>query len=100
METHDPCIKCGHECCKWIGWTTSEMSGRSLEFYIARGAKVLSADIEGKRIYRIYIKDTCPHLVEGEGCAIYARRPLACIEFEGKLDPLTRDVCAISAQLS
>ena len=94
MEINDLCIKCGHQCCKWIGWSTSEMSGRSLEYYLSRGAKVLACE-NGKRIYRVYLQQICPHLEEGKGCKIYDRRPLACIEYEGNLDPLMEGVCLI-----
>jgi Fe-S-cluster containining protein len=71
------------------------MSGRSLEYYIARGCKVLAADVDGRRLYRVYIPHVCPNLVEGDGCAIYAQRPLACIEYEGGDDPLVKDVCKL-----
>lgn len=95
MTDKEKCIACGHQCCRFCGFTTSEMSGRSLEFYAARGCKILAADMDGTRIYRVYVPQVCPHLVEGEGCSIYAQRPLSCISYEGRLDPLTQDVCQI-----
>lgn len=103
MTDKEKCISCGHQCCRWIGFTSDTMSGRSLEFYIARGCKVLRADRydlehpdrDAGSLYRVYIPYVCPHLVEGEGCAVYAQRPLACIEYEGRLDPLMKDVCRI-----
>lgn len=94
MTDKEKCIACGHQCCLWCGFTTSEMSGRSLEFYIARGCKVLRCDQDGVSLYRVYIPHVCPHLVEGEGCAIYDQRPLACIE-AGPEDPIISDVCQI-----
>jgi Fe-S-cluster containining protein len=103
MTNKELCVKCGHQCCRWCGFTSDTMSGRSLEYYLARGCKVLRADKydwqnpdrDAGSLYRVYIPSVCPHLVEGEGCSIYERRPLACIEYEGSLDPLTRDVCLI-----
>ena len=94
MTDKEKCIACGHQCCRFCGFTTSEMSGRSLEFYAARGCKILAADMDGTRVYRVYIPNVCIHLVEGEGCAIYERRPLACIE-AGVEDPIISDVCQI-----
>jgi hypothetical protein len=49
----DLCIICGHQCCKWIAFTTNQMSGRALEFYIARGCKVLKADSKDQELYRV-----------------------------------------------
>ena len=95
MTDKEKCISCGHQCCRFCGFMTAEMSGRSLEYYIARGCKVLKAMIADGEIYRVYVPAVCPHLVEGEGCSIYERRPLSCIEYEGRLDPLTQDVCQI-----
>lgn len=95
MKTErDSCITCGHECCKWLGFTYGEISGRSIEFYASRGCKILRCDNDDDTsIYRIYVPITCPHLEEGEGCSIYERRPLACIEFEPDLDPIVKDIC-------
>lgn len=95
MTSKELCISCNHQCCRWIAFTTTEMSGRSLEFYIARGCKVLKCMIKDGEVYRVYIPHVCQHLVEGEGCSIYERRPLACIEYEGRFDPLTEDICQI-----
>ena len=103
MSDKEKCVLCNHQCCRWIGWTTSEMSGRSLEFYIARGCKVLRADYTNAvgtdktsgSLYRVYVPNVCINLIEGEGCAIYERRPLICIEYEGSLDPLVQDVCKL-----
>jgi Fe-S-cluster containining protein len=96
MTDKEKCIQCGHACCKWMGFTTSKCSGRSLEFYIARGCKVLKCDIDGDNsVYQIYVPYLCPHLREGEGCSIYDHRPLACIEYEGKTDPMVKEICLI-----
>jgi Fe-S-cluster containining protein len=96
MDNKELCIKCGHACCKWMGMTYGELNGRALEFYIARGCKILRCDIDKEQsIYRIYLPYFCPHLIEGEGCDIYERRPLACIEYEWKLDPIVKDICLI-----
>ncbi len=95
MTDKEKCSACGHLCCKSIGFTTSEMSGRSLEFYLARGCRILRCDQDGVSLYRVYIPHVCPHLIEGDGCAIYDRRPLSCLEHEGHVDPLTKDVCKI-----
>lgn len=91
----ESCISCGHACCRWIAFTTTEMSGRSLEYYISRGCKVLRCDIQDGSVYRVYIPHVCPHLVEGVGCDCYEKRPLACIEYRGAEDPLVQDVCLV-----
>jgi Fe-S-cluster containining protein len=79
-----------------MGFITTVCSGRSLEFYIARGCRVLRCDVEkDSSVYQIYVPYLCPHLREGEGCAIYEKRPLACIEYIGKLDPLVKEICLI-----
>jgi Fe-S-cluster containining protein len=103
MTDKEKCIQCSHQCCRWTGFTSDVMSGRSLEYYIARGGRILRADKtdlmhpdrDAGSLYRVYIPSVCPHLVEGEGCAIYERRPLSCIEYVGADDPLLTDVCLI-----
>ena len=95
MTDKEKCVACGHQCCKFIGFTTMEMSGRSLEYYIARGCRVLRADQGAVSLYRVYIPHVCPSLVEGDGCSIYERRPLSCIEYDGTVDPLMKDICKI-----
>jgi hypothetical protein len=95
MTDKEKCVQCSHQCCRWIGFSTSEMSGRSLEFYLARGCKILAADVDDRRMYRVYIPHVCGHLVEGEGCDIYDKRPLSCLEYSGSSDPLVKDVCLI-----
>jgi len=101
MTDKDLCILCGHQCCKWIAFTYGELSGQALEFYLARGCKILRCDpyIDGEKkgtsLYRIYIPHPCPHLIEGKGCAIYDRRPLVCLEYSGSDDPLVKELCRI-----
>jgi uncharacterized protein len=95
MTDKELCQKCNHQCCRSIGFTTSKMSDKAIEFYSKRGCKVLMAGIEGKTIYRVYIPQACPHLVEGDGCGIYETRPQVCREYRGIDDPLVQDVCQI-----
>jgi Fe-S-cluster containining protein len=103
MTDKEKCIQCGHQCCKWCGFTSDTLSGRSVEFYLAKGCKILRADKydwmhpdrDVGHLFRVYVPSKCPHLVEGEGCDIYEDRPLACVEYCGSLDPLLQDVCLI-----
>ena len=77
------------------------MSGRSLEFFLASGCKILKCMLDhNDDIYRIYIPFPCPHLVIGEGCSCYEQRPLACIEFEPEEDPIVRDICKLKQNSS
>lgn len=90
------CIQCGHECCKWVGLQYPVMSGKALQFFPARGCKILKTILEdGREFYRIYVPSVCQHLEEGVGCRIYADRPIACVEYRGKDDPLVKDKCRI-----
>jgi Fe-S-cluster containining protein len=41
------------------------------------------------------ISPMCAVMVEGEGCDIYDKRPLSCLEYSGSSDPLVKDVCLI-----
>ena len=104
MTDKEKCISCGHQCCKFCGFTSDTMSGRSLEYYLSKGCKILKAQMndladpnrDAGELYRVYVPSVCPHLIEGEGCDCYDRRPLSCIEYMGKDDPLLMDVCKIT----
>ncbi len=104
LTDKEKCVACLHQCCRWVGFTSDTMSGRSLEYYLAKGCKILRADMndladpmrDAGSLYRVYVPSVCPWLVEGEGCSIYSTRPLACIEADQTLDPLTQDVCKIT----
>lgn len=99
MTKKELCIKCGHACCKWMGFTTTVCSGRSLEFYIARGCKILRCDVDkDNSVYQIYVPYLCPHLIDGEGCGIYEKRPLACIDYNPAEDPIVKDICLIEEE--
>lgn len=95
MTAKELCILCKHSCCRWVGLTTTKMSMPSIEHYLARGCKILKADIQDSTVYRIYVPFTCPHLIEGEGCGIYDERPEICVEYQGEHDPIVQDVCLI-----
>lgn len=82
------CQKCG-QCCKWLGFSYSDLSGKALEFYTKRGCKILKSE-HGN--YRIYIPVPCPHL-DGNQCSIYNNRPLVCIEGTGFDDPICAEDC-------
>lgn len=102
MTDKELCIQCKHQCCRFIAFTVGDISGKAIEFYLRRGCKILRGDLyengvkTDKSIYRIYVPQICPHLVEGEGCGIYDTRPLVCFEYSGKTDDLMKDGCLIN----
>lgn len=95
MTDKELCIKCGHTCCKWLAFSTTKMSPESVEFYIARGCKVLKCNIEDEEIFRVYMPHPCPHIIEGEGCDIQDMKPEICKTYIGTDDPIVSEVCLI-----
>ena len=83
------CVSC-KECCRWLQFTQSDASREvmdiSIELYRARGCEVYEKTTS---TIVIMVPTTCPHLDEEIGCKIYAKRPKACVIFDGRLDPYT-----------
>lgn len=80
------CKACGL-CCKSIGFPLDPKHDHPMvtEFYEARGLEVLVATGGNKMLWMRDHK--CPHLVEGQGCKIYLRRPYVCQQYDGRIDP-------------
>jgi Fe-S-cluster containining protein len=104
MTNKESCKICGHQCCRWLGFTHGDISGKALEFYLRRGCKILRGDLyedgvkTDQSMYRIFVPHVCPHLIEGEGCSIYENRPLVCVEYSGKTDELMKEGCLLKEQ--
>lgn len=81
------CIRC-QECCKILAVPTPKPGKDALEFYKARGCKM----IKYRGTLHLLISHTCPQLTK-DGCKIYDKRPLDCQEFDGRRDLLVGDVC-------
>lgn len=82
------CQQCG-SCCRWIGFSFNDLSGKALEFYTKRGCEILKSE-HGE--YRIYVPCICVHLKDNK-CTIYDQRPLVCIEGVGYEDPICAEDC-------
>ena len=87
------CVAC-QECCKWMSFTLDipDLKRRTkfIEFYNVRGCSM--QEVDGKLV--VMIPHVCPHLVS-DGCAIYKYRPIACREYDGRLDPVLRHKCKL-----
>ena len=81
------CLKC-QACCKVLYIPTSFPRKEDLEFYKARG--VTFGNIKG--VLHAIIPSVCPQLTK-EGCSIYDKRPEACMYYDGRKDPLLKDIC-------
>lgn len=88
------CLKC-MECCKhtliptpYTTYQSSEVTKEAVYFYKTKGfiVKVFSG-----RVF-IHIQGNCPNLTK-KGCKIYNVRPSGCVKYDGRLDPLLRDIC-------
>jgi Fe-S-cluster containining protein len=81
------CVKC-QACCKILAVPTPAPSKDAMEFYKARGCRM----VKYKGVNRLVISHTCPQLAK-DGCKIYSNRPLDCQEFDGRRDLLVGDAC-------
>ena len=83
------CLKC-KECCKIIAVRAgiNPENERTVDFYTTRGCRVLTTE----QLPIVLVPYPCPYLTE-EGCKIYTTRPLACKEYDGRLDPIMRHIC-------
>lgn len=85
------CIRC-QACCKLLYIPTTQPlikeESDGSEFYKERGIKFCV-------LYGVLyaaIPSECPQLTK-EGCKIYSRRPQSCQEYDGRKDPLMKDIC-------
>lgn len=78
-------------CCNLLTFTMpSELVDFAFrEFYKTRNCQLNDT----ATVTYITVPFPCPHLVEGEGCAIHEDKPLACQEFDGRDHPVTKEVC-------
>jgi len=96
------CLGC-LECCRrllfpvkvppMLGKSDDEATRAMIEFYTAHGCEArgqLSA--AGVAYVTVIAPVPCPHLTAG-GCDIYADRPDVCRRYDGRLDPVLKDVC-------
>jgi Fe-S-cluster containining protein len=89
------CIRC-QECCKWMTFTLDGGRQRDqlIEYYEKHGCRVVTEEKIGWSKVQVMIPYQCPNLTE-KGCAIYTQRPQFCREYDGRNDPLLRDVCKL-----
>ena len=81
------CQKCG-DCCKFILLDIHRPDRKdvSIGWMEVRGMSVVK---KGDRFWKVRIDYPCPMLVEDDGtfkCRIYDNRPLACREFDGRME--------------
>jgi Fe-S-cluster containining protein len=82
------CMECGYKCCRMLGMWTNVTYPEAIEFYKARGGRVVNI---GKRTMIVFDVD-CPNLTD-DGCGIYEDRPAICQEFDGRNAPELEGVC-------
>lgn len=83
------CLKC-LACCKRLQFPADRfgLSEDDMMFYKTRGCTFNMQ----KGIFFIAMHNICPQLT-ARGCKIYDSRPLACQIYDGRNDPLVKDVC-------
>ncbi|KKR68543.1 MAG: hypothetical protein UU10_C0022G0002 [Parcubacteria group bacterium GW2011_GWF1_40_6] len=87
-EKQSLCLSCQY-CCKTIAFPFAA-DPVSLEFYKARGLKVIhSTETEESWVTFPHV---CPHITK-EGCNIYVKRPYACMVFDGSKHPVSSNQC-------
>lgn len=81
------CLQC-QACCRLVYIPTKLPDKRDEPFYKARGIKFIKV----KGTLHAAIPSRCPNLTVA-GCAIYNNRPDACKDYDGREDPLLKDIC-------
>jgi Fe-S-cluster containining protein len=87
-EKQELCKKC-RMCCKKIAFILP-LHSDVIHFYKTRGWSTLT--LLGRNQVEVWKYETCPHLTEN-GCDIYKDRPVACIIYDGRKDPLVAKDC-------
>ena len=87
------CIGCG-KCCQvvtfTINYTVKKQCDEMVEFYKARGFRVKTH----KDCIEVIIPTVCPNLTK-YGCSTYGSRPELCKKYDGRDDPIIKDVCKL-----
>jgi Fe-S-cluster containining protein len=83
------CLKCRY-CCTVIAFRISPIDPNGIEFYTARGFKIIHS--VGKGETWVVVPHICPKLTEN-GCSIYSKRPYSCVVFDGRKHPTTEKKC-------
>lgn len=88
------CLSC-MECCRWLTFVT-EVATSKINYiaplYKMRDCKVSVLPRGDKAIVVIFVPRACHHLSPA-GCAIYQTRPPACRDYDGRKDPMLKDIC-------
>ena len=88
------CLSC-MECCRWLTFITEVPKDKvnyMTPLYKMRDCKVTVMPRGGKAVVVILVPKTCHHL-SPIGCAIYQTRPQACRDYDGRRDPVLKDIC-------
>ena len=90
-EKSDLCLTC-LACCKALAIPTPYVYSNAefKEFYRVRGCGIVP--VTGEEFSLVWLRIACPHLTI-EGCDIYEDRPEWCKKYDGRLDPLMKDIC-------
>ena len=82
------CLQC-MACCQQLNLPILRAPHKDvIAFYETRGLNVQVLD----NIIYILLDHTCAQLT-GFGCKIYAQRPRACKDYDGRKDPFMKDRC-------
>jgi Fe-S-cluster containining protein len=84
---HEACIKC-QRCCKVMILPVLIRDKEEMKFYETRGLEFFMMQ---ENIWTILHKE-CKHIAKS-GCRIYDKRPEACKQYDGRLDPLLTKAC-------
>ena len=88
------CKKCG-KCCKvmWfpVPFHPDDDMSMLTDFYTARGCTIMS---DQKSMLYIVVPLPCPHLTDN-GCDIHKTKPEICKLYDGRQDPVIKEVCKL-----
>lgn len=89
-EKQQLCLQC-LACCKSLLFKVSA-ARESLEFYRARGIRILHPSNLTGNFFYVEVPHVCKHLTS-KGCAVYDNRPESCRVYDGRTNVLTKDIC-------
>jgi Fe-S-cluster containining protein len=90
-EIDNPCGDC-HYCCEVLTFVSRGVPpSAAREFYKARGCQLHYT----KDATFISIDYPCPHLDKEKGCLLEDNKPESCRNFDGRNNPVTKDVCRL-----
>jgi hypothetical protein len=97
-ENSKICISC-QECCKWLTFTIAfpedvpvSVFWNNREFYEARGCKLFYPNNK----MTVMVPSVCKNLAS-KGCRIWKTSPTACLNYDGRYDPLMKKKCRLPA---